>query len=115
ISSAARQHVLDVQQAMLDAGAAALVEARALAPDSGLLSPGLIDVTGIEVADDEVFGPLLQVCRYDDFDAAIAAANNTRYGLSAGLISDDPVRHDVFYRTIRAGIVNWNRPLTGAS
>src|SRR5699024_8760735 len=98
ISAAARQQVLDAQQAMIDAGATALVEARPLAPNTGLLSPGLIDVTYIEASDDEVFGPLLQVCRYDDFDAAIAAANNTRYGLSAGLVGDDPARHDVFYR-----------------
>src|SRR5699024_9970919 len=71
ISATARQHVLAAQQAMLDNGATALVEARPLAPDTGLLSPGLIDASAIEVADDEVFGPLLQVRRYDDFAAAI--------------------------------------------
>lgn len=115
ISAAARQHVLAAQQAMLDAGATALVEAQALAPDTGLLSPGLIDVTATEVVDDEVFGPLLQVRRYDDFAAAIDAANNTRYGLSAGFVGDSSVRQKLFYDRIRAGIVNWNRPITGAS
>jgi len=39
------------------------------------------------VPDEEVFGPLLCVYRYDDFNEAIAMANNTRYGLSSGLIS----------------------------
>src|SRR5699024_8781859 len=115
ISTRAREQVLAAQQAMLDAGGTALVEARALAPDTGLVSPGLIDVSGSEVSDDEVFGPLLQVRRYDDFAAAIDGANATRYGLSAGLIGDDATRHELFSQRIRAGIVNWNRPITGAS
>src|SRR5699024_10195924 len=102
-------------QTMLDAGATALVEAQPLAADTGLLSPGLIDATAIEVADDEVFGPLLQVQRYDDFAAAIDAANATRYGLSAGFVGDNHERQALFYNRIRAGIVNWNRPITGAS
>jgi len=115
ISATARGHVLAAQQTMLDAGATALVEAQPLAADTGLLSPGLIDATAIEVADDEVFGPLLQVQRYDDFAAAIDAANATRYGLSAGFVGDNHERQALFYNRIRAGIVNWNRPITGAS
>src|SRR5699024_5472731 len=115
ISTAARERVLAAQQAMLDAGAEALVPARALAPETGLLSPGLVDVSGIEVEDEEVFGPLLQVIRTPDFDTAVEQANATRYGLSAGLISDDAERYAEFHARMRAGIVNWNRPLTGAS
>ncbi len=42
-------------------------------------------VTG--VPDEEVFGPLLRVWRYDNFDEAIRMANNTRFGLSCGLVS----------------------------
>jgi acyl-CoA reductase-like NAD-dependent aldehyde dehydrogenase len=50
-----------------------------------LLTPGIIDVTAVaERPDEELFGPLLQVIRYADFDAAIAEANNTQYGLAAG-------------------------------
>jgi succinylglutamic semialdehyde dehydrogenase len=49
------------------------------------VSPGLIDVTGEVVPDEELFAPLLQVRRVGTFDEAIAAANATRYGLSAGL------------------------------
>ena len=65
--------------------------------------------------DIELFGPLLQVYRTSDFDAAIAEANNTRYGLSAALVSQDPKRYDAFWANIRAGIVNWNRPTNGAA
>ena len=42
-------------------------------------------------------------------------ANNTRYGLAAGLLSDDSELYEIFRSKIRAGIINWNRPLTGAS
>jgi succinylglutamic semialdehyde dehydrogenase len=49
------------------------------------------------------------------FEAAIAAANATRYGLSAGLVSDDPANWEHFIRRIRAGVVNYNRPTTGAA
>ena len=43
------------------------------------------DVANVE--DEEVFGPLLGVWRYDTFEEAIALANATRFGLSCGLIS----------------------------
>jgi len=67
------------------------------------------------VPDEEIFGPVLQVYRYRDFDEAIRQANNTRFGLSAGLFSESRERFEDFYDRIRAGIVNWNKQLTGAS
>jgi succinylglutamic semialdehyde dehydrogenase len=80
------------------------------------LAPALIDVTDMtDRPDIELFGPILQVIRVPDFDAAIAEANDTRYGLSAALISQDPQLYDTFWANIRAGIVNWNRPTNGAS
>jgi succinylglutamic semialdehyde dehydrogenase len=62
-----------------------------------------------------VFGPLLQVIRYADFDAAIVEANATRFGLAAGVLSDSRERYEAFWLRSRAGIVNWNKPLTGAA
>ncbi|MDB5457163.1 MAG: astD [Caulobacter sp.] len=92
---------------------------RRLAPIASLgeafVSPGLVDVTGVEVADEELFAPLLQVRRAASFAEAVGAANATRYGLSAGLISNDPGLWDDFLKQIRAGVVNWNRPTTGAA
>ena len=80
------------------------------------LTPGIIDVTDVaERPDIELFGPLLQVIRVDDFDAAIAQANATRYGLSASLVSQTPALYDRFWAGARAGIVNWNKPTNGAS
>ena len=81
-----------------------------------LLSPGLIDVTNVEHrADAELFGPLLQVIRVADFDAALAEANATRFGLSAGLIGGDAALYQRFWSGSRAGVVNWNRPTNGAA
>ncbi len=81
-----------------------------------LLSPGLIDVTGVpDRPDQELFGPLLQLIRVPDFDAALQEANNTSYGLTAGLLCHDRGLFEKFHGRIRAGVVHWNRPTTGAS
>jgi succinylglutamic semialdehyde dehydrogenase len=100
---------------MLKQGGTSLLEMRLLKPDTGLLSPGIVDVTGLELPDEEFFGPLLTVYRYKSFDDALALANNTRYGLSAGVLTDDRKLYNRLAEEVRAGIVNWNRPLTGAS
>jgi succinylglutamic semialdehyde dehydrogenase len=85
-------------------------------PDRPFLIPGLIDVTAMaDRPDGELFGPILQIVRTDDFDAALAEANATRYGLSASLVSQTPALYDRFWATIRAGIVNWNKPTNGAA
>jgi len=80
------------------------------------LLPAMIDVTDMADRPDlELFGPILQVIRANDFDEAVAEANNTRYGLSASLISQTPGLYDRFWANARAGIVNWNKPTNGAS
>lgn len=84
-------------------------------PERPFLTPALIDVTEVERRTDaELFGPLLQVIRVDDFDAAIAEANATRYGLSASLVGGSPDLYDRFWANVRAGVVNWNNPTNGA-
>ena len=79
------------------------------------VAPAIYDVTGLSVPDAEIFAPVLQVTRVADFDAAIAAANRTAFGLAAGLISEDPALWDRFVEGSRAGVVNRNRPTTGAA
>lgn len=89
-----------------------------LRPQKGLpfLSPAIIDVTAMaERPDVELFGPLLQVVRVADFGEAIAEANVSRYGLTAALIGGSPEQYNQFWANVRAGVVNWNRPTTGAS
>jgi succinylglutamic semialdehyde dehydrogenase len=117
ISMHAAEEIVAAQAALIDAGARPVLELRRARPTGAFLTPGLIDVTSMRPrpADEEIFGPLLQITRVRDFDAAIAEANATRYGLAAGLISDDRARYEQFRDEVRAGIVNWNQPLTGAS
>ena len=116
ISTIAAQKLLAAQSALLLQDATILLEMKSLQPNTGLLSPGLIDVTSIDdLTDEENFGPLLQLVRYSDLISAIKHANKTRYGLAAGLLSISRDEYNLFERHIRAGIVNWNRPLTGAS
>jgi succinylglutamic semialdehyde dehydrogenase len=84
--------------------------------DLPFVSPAIIDTTNMENRPDvELFGPLLQVIKIDDFDEAIAEANNTRFGLSASLIGGSPQDFNRFWANVRAGIINWNRPTNGAS
>lgn len=79
------------------------------------VTPAMLDVTGAFVPDEEIFAPVLQISRVPDFDAAIASANNTRFGLAAGLISGDDALWERVCREVRAGVVNRNRPTTGAA
>jgi succinylglutamic semialdehyde dehydrogenase len=116
IHSTAVDRVLTEQQRLVDDGATLMVEARRTALGDAFVTPGLIDVTDVaDRGDDEVFGPLLQLIRVSDFPAAVAEANKTKYGLVAGLLSRDRDRFEQFYRQVNAGLVNWNRPTTGAS
>ena len=85
-------------------------------PARPFLTPALLDVTGVdELPDRELFGPLLQLTRVPDFAAAIAAANDTAYGLSASLVGGGEREWQQFWQLSRAGIVNRNRPTNGAS
>ncbi|RKP52143.1 succinylglutamate-semialdehyde dehydrogenase [Trinickia fusca] len=116
ISARAASRLVAAQQRLLDAGGRALLTMEQRDPALGFVSPAILDVTEVrELPDEEHFGPLAQIIRYTGLDEAIARANDTAYGLSAGLIADDEAAWTHFNRTIRAGIVNWNRPTNGAS
>jgi succinylglutamic semialdehyde dehydrogenase len=86
-------------------------------PDEGkpFLTPALLDVTAVTNRPDaELFGPILQVIRVADFDAALIEANSTRYGLAASLVGGSPQLYEKFWANIRAGVINWNKPTNGA-
>lgn len=116
ISEKAALGLIAAQEQLLELGGQSILSMKHLEAGTGFISPGIIDVTAIKkMPDDEHFGPLLKVYRYSDFDDAINEANNTSFGLSAGLLSDKESNYQHFFKRIRAGIVNWNKPLTGAS
>ncbi|MEX4004793.1 succinylglutamate-semialdehyde dehydrogenase [Paraburkholderia sp. EG285A] len=116
ISARAAGKLMSAQAQLLERGARALLPMTQRDPALGFVTPAVLDVTGVaDLPDEEHFGPLAQVIRYAGFDDAIAQANNTAYGLSAGLLADDEALWQRFTREIRAGVVNWNRPTNGAS
>ncbi|MEN4983641.1 succinylglutamate-semialdehyde dehydrogenase [Acinetobacter modestus] len=116
ISSRAAEQMLVAQTKLITLGAKPLLEMTRPQADSSLLTAGILDLTQVDdIPDDEYFGPLTTIYRYNTFDEALSIANNTRFGLAVGLVSPD---RDLFDRVLveaRAGIVNWNKPLTGAS
>ncbi|EDL51557.1 NAD-dependent aldehyde dehydrogenase [Vibrio mediterranei AK1] len=114
ISEQAADHIIAAQAELLKLGGKSLVEAKRL--QAAFVTPALIDATNIEqLPDEEYFGPLLQLVRYETLPQAVELANDTRFGLSAGLISQSDEEWQYFVDHIRAGIVNRNRQLTGAS
>lgn len=117
VTAQAARGMMLAQQQLMDLGAHALLPMRQRDADSAFLTPGILDVSPIaaQLPDEEHFGPLLKVIRYQSFEQALSGANATRYGLSAGLLSNDGAQWEQFLATIRAGIVNWNRQTTGAS
>lgn len=115
ISDLAARRLLDGYGTLVDAGADVLLPMTALNLGPAYVSPGIVDGTGLDLPDEEHFGPLLTVYRFREFSEAIELANDTRFGLAAGMFTENRVRYDEFRTASTAGIVNWNRPLTGAS
>jgi succinylglutamic semialdehyde dehydrogenase len=116
VSARAAARLTAAQDRLVAAGARVLLMMEQHDPALGFVSPAILDVSDArDLPDEEHFGPLAQIIRYADLDEAIARANDTVYGLSAGLLADDEAAWAQFNRTIRAGIVNWNRPTNGAS
>jgi succinylglutamic semialdehyde dehydrogenase len=113
-AAAARAH--QQVDALRSLGARELLPFSAIAGRSAaFVTPAILDVTGLAVPDEEIFAPVLQVTRVSGFGDALAAANATRFGLAAGLISGDDALWQRFTAEIRAGVVNRNRPTTGAA
>jgi RHH-type proline utilization regulon transcriptional repressor/proline dehydrogenase/delta 1-pyrroline-5-carboxylate dehydrogenase len=92
------------------------VKPRTCAENPNLFSPGVKwDVQPRSMTHmTEFFGPLLGVMRARNLDAAVALANETGYGLTAGLESLDDREQQQWRGTIRAGNLYINRPTTGA-
>jgi aldehyde dehydrogenase (NAD+) len=60
------------------------------------------------IAQQEIFGPVLAVIPYEDDDDAVRIANNSRYGLSGGVVSSSDERAMAVARRIRTGTVSVN-------
>jgi len=115
IDTAAADHVQEQWLNLMMKGGKPICRLERPDAEKPFVTPGLIDVTDVrDRPDEEIFGPVLQVIRVKDFDAAIAEANNTRFGLAASLIGGSPEMYDKFWANVRAGVINWNKPTNGA-
>ena len=113
VSAAQRDRVLRiVEQARAD-GAQVIVGGHPPAErDTGFfVMPTLVASVSndMAVAQQEVFGPVQSVLAFDDLDEAIAQANDTPYGLAAGVFTADIGRAHRVARELQAGQVQINR------
>jgi succinylglutamic semialdehyde dehydrogenase len=116
VSARAASLVIEASENMNNRGGKPLLKPIQGGRSDAFVTPGIVEMTEARgYPDKETFGPLLQVSRAVAFDAAIQSANNTRFGLAAGLISDDAALWEQARKRLRAGIVNFNRPTTGAA
>src|SRR5919202_2113246 len=67
----------------------------------------------MRIAREEIFGPVLSVLRVKDFDEAMQVANDTDYGLSSSIFSNDATRIFRFVDEIETGMTHINSPTTG--
>ena len=116
VSAAVATRLVQAQADMAAKGGKVLLQMRQLDPNAGFVTAGIVDVTDAQgIPDEEWFGPLLQVIRVTNFEDAVRAANATEFGLAAALLSPSEELWKRFAIKARAGIVNWNRPTTGAA
>ncbi len=66
------------------------------------------------IAQEEIFGPVLAIIKVENFDEALAVANNTEYGLTGAIYSDDRTKLDIARREFQVGNLYLNRKCTGA-
>lgn len=90
-------------------GARLLAGGAAARSDSGgyFIAPTVFDEVGnqMKIAQEEIFGPVLSVLSFNDVEQAIQIANDTCYGLGAGLWTRDLSKAHTLARRLRAGTV----------
>jgi acyl-CoA reductase-like NAD-dependent aldehyde dehydrogenase len=108
----ARQRDLVVRQIERAELEGAKVAARGSKPDGPgfWVEPTLLTQVAPDskTAQEEIFGPVLAVMPYDDDDDAVRIANNSSYGLAAGVWSADEARAEAIARRLRVGAVSIN-------
>jgi len=79
------------------------------------LAPALVTGThpSMTINQEEVFGPVASVIQVNDYDEALAVANDTRFGLSAGICTTSLKYASHFKRNVEAGMVMINTPTAG--
>jgi acyl-CoA reductase-like NAD-dependent aldehyde dehydrogenase len=86
-----------------------------LSTDGFYMAPALFTDTnaGMRINREEIFGPVASVIRVKDYEEALATANNTPFGLSAGIATTSLKYATHFKRHSQAGMVMCNLPTAG--
>ncbi|GAA3725583.1 aldehyde dehydrogenase (NAD+) [Spinactinospora alkalitolerans] len=69
--------------------------------------------TDMRIVREEIFGPVIAVQRFGTFEEALTLANDSDYGLAAGIVTRDLNRALEFARSSKNGLVKINQPTTG--
>ncbi|EMI20233.1 Aldehyde dehydrogenase domain protein, partial [Rhodopirellula maiorica SM1] len=121
ISALAARQLRKTYDALLAHGCTAVVPWKVNSRRENLVHPMIVDATHCSetqltaIGELEWFGPLLVIQRVADFNAAVTTAANTPYGLAATLLGGTSSMFENFVDGVGAGVVNWNRPTTGAA
>lgn len=115
VSAAARRRVMEMIDRSVAQGAKPLVDGRAAQPPRGYeegfyLGPTVLDSVSIdmEIAQEEVFGPVLPIIYAEDFEEALELANATRYGNAASIFTSSGRYAREFARRVNAGNIGIN-------
>ncbi|HEX5193567.1 MAG TPA: CoA-acylating methylmalonate-semialdehyde dehydrogenase [Solirubrobacteraceae bacterium] len=116
ISCSARDRIADWVQKGIDAGATLAVDGRDvaaggdLAPDGAFVGPTILDgvTPDMEIAQEEVFGPVLCIIHAGSLDEAIEIVNGSRFGNGTSIFTESgaSVRH--YRHQVQAGMVGVN-------
>jgi acyl-CoA reductase-like NAD-dependent aldehyde dehydrogenase len=73
--------------------------------NGSIVTPAILTATkpGMKIRDEEVFGPVMIIEPYEDFEQALAEVNHSKYGLQAGLLTRDAGRILTAYRELEVG------------
>jgi aldehyde dehydrogenase (NAD+) len=117
------QRQTDLEYVEIARGEGAQVLAGGSAPQGGEYGRGhFVEPTvlanvrpDMRIAQEEVFGPVVGILEAGDLEEAFAIANNTSYGLSAGIVTNDLRKAIRFAERAEAGMVKVNQGTVGAS
>jgi succinylglutamic semialdehyde dehydrogenase len=116
VDDVAARTFIDASRQLIKLGAAEILRPEHIdGKPAAFVTPGIIRASIDSDPDIEIFGPLLRVYSARTLDDAITIANNTAYGLSAGIVATERGDYEKFLTQVNAGIINWNQPLTGAT
>ncbi|KQX61823.1 aldehyde dehydrogenase [Angustibacter sp. Root456] len=115
INEGARQRVQQAAASARAAGGRLLTGTRSVSDDGWYVAPTLVEgvPASHELACEEVFGPICLLQQASDVDQAVAMANGVRFGLAAGLYTNDLDAVLALTGRLEAGLVKVNAPTSG--